>query len=103
MPRAKVYVHRRGLKHLVDPTKLVASAREALGPEEADVFGTMRAIHADRLVPGYDRELLDLGKYTLIFFHSHDHSPHGPTLPVTRNRCTYIYDCACDQFHQTQI
>src|SRR5213080_5356780 len=39
MPRAKVYVHPRGLKHLVDPTKLVASAREALGPEEADVFG----------------------------------------------------------------
>src|SRR6266702_779489 len=30
MPRAKVYVHPRGLKHLVDPTKLVASAREAL-------------------------------------------------------------------------
>src|SRR2546427_489223 len=32
MPRAKVYVHPRGLKHLVDPTKLVASAREALEP-----------------------------------------------------------------------
>src|SRR2546425_13194875 len=49
MPQAKVYVHPRGLKHLADPTKLVASAREALGPKEADVLGTSRAIRAERL------------------------------------------------------
>src|SRR6266704_654631 len=39
MPRAKVYVHERGLKHLVDPTRLLASARDALGPQESERFG----------------------------------------------------------------
>src|SRR5207245_3176500 len=60
MPQAKVYVHPRGLRHLVDPTKLVASAREALGPEEADVFGTMRAVEANGLVPAPCGERLEL-------------------------------------------
>src|SRR5437879_9336803 len=34
MRSAKVYVHDRGHKHLVDPTRLVASARQALGRSE---------------------------------------------------------------------
>src|SRR6266704_4900874 len=65
MPRAKVYVHPLGLTHLVDPTKLMTSAREALGPEEADVFGTMLAIRTDRRAPANDGDRLDLGKHTL--------------------------------------
>src|SRR3989475_3062348 len=68
MPRATVYVHPRGLKHLVDPTKLVASAREALRAEEADVFGTMRGIHADRLVPVDHRDRLGLREHPVGFF-----------------------------------
>src|SRR3989442_3474799 len=80
MPLAKVYAHPRGLKHLVDPTKLVASAREALGPEEADVFGTMRAIHAKRLVPVNDGDPPDPGEHTMDFFDSPRHGPHELTI-----------------------
>src|SRR2546427_8280463 len=94
MPRAKVYVHPRGLKHLADPTKLVASARDALGPEEADVFGTMRGIHADRLVPVNDGDRLDLGKHTLVFFDSPGHAPHELTILDERNPCVYTGDAA---------
>ena len=94
MPRAKVYVHPRGLKHLVDPTKLVASAREALGPEEADVFGTMRAIQPDRLVPVNEGDRLDLGKHSLVFFDSPGHAPHELTILDERNRCLYTGDAA---------
>src|SRR3989442_3628477 len=49
MSAAKVYVHERGYKHLVDPTRLVTSAREALGPTEAEIFGTMKPIPANPL------------------------------------------------------
>src|SRR5256886_17180643 len=94
MPRAKVYVRPRGLKHLVDPTKLVASAREALGPKEADVFGTMRGIHADRLVPVNDGDRLGLGKHTLVFFDSPGHPPPEPTILHERNPCVYTREAA---------
>src|SRR2546428_8609192 len=89
MPRAKVYVHPRGLKHLIDPTELVASAREALGPEEADVFGTMRAIHADRLGPGKGGDRPGLRRDTMNFFGSPGHAPHEPTNLHERTPCRH--------------
>jgi glyoxylase-like metal-dependent hydrolase (beta-lactamase superfamily II) len=94
MPRAKVYVHERGFKHLVDPTRLVASAREALGPEEAEIFGTMRPIPAERVVAVKDRDRLDLGKHSLVFIDSPGHAPHEVTILDERNRCLYAGDAA---------
>lgn len=92
MPQAKVYVHERGFKHLVDPTKLVASAREALGPEESELFGTMRPISADRLVSVKDGDLLDLGTHRLRFLDSPGHAPHELTILDEHNRCLYTGD-----------
>ena len=93
MPRAKVYVHERGYKHLVDPTRLVTSARAALGPEAA-YFGTMQPIPADRLVSVHDGLTLDLGKHELVFLDSPGHAPHELTILDRRNRCVYTGDAA---------
>ncbi len=93
MPRAQVYVHERGYKHLVDPTRLVASAQAALGPE-ASYFGTMRPIPADRLVSVHDGLTLDLGKHELAFLDSPGHAPHELTILDRRNRCVYTGDAA---------
>src|SRR5256885_11829736 len=94
MSAAKVYVHERGYKHLVDPTRLVTSAREALGPTEAEIFGTMKPIPANRLVAVKDRDRLDLGKHSLVFFDSPGHAPHELTILDELNRCVYTGDAA---------
>jgi glyoxylase-like metal-dependent hydrolase (beta-lactamase superfamily II) len=94
MPRAKVYVHERGFKHLADPSKLVASARDALGPEEAEIFGTMEPIPSHRLVAVKDQDRLDLGKHALVFLDSPGHAPHELTILDERNRCLYTGDAA---------
>jgi glyoxylase-like metal-dependent hydrolase (beta-lactamase superfamily II) len=93
MPRAKVYVHERGYKHLADPTRLIASAQSALGPEAA-FFGTMRPIPADRLVSVHDGLTLDLGKHELVFLDSPGHAPHELTILDRRNGCVYTGDAA---------
>lgn len=103
MPRAKVYVHERGFKHLVDPTQLVASAREALGPEEAEMFGTMQAIPSDRLVAVKDQDRLNLGKHSLVFLDSPGHAPHELTILDERNRCLYTGDAAGLYFPADEI
>jgi len=94
MPRAKVYVHERGFRHLVDPSRLVASAQAALGPEEAREFGTMRPIPADRLVAVRDGDTLDLGAHELRFLDSPGHAPHELTILDSRNGCVYTGDAA---------
>jgi len=102
MPHAKVYVHERGYKHLVDPTKLVASAATALGPEAA-YFGTMRPIRSDRLVSVHDGLTLDLGKHELEFLDSPGHAPHELTILDRRNRCVYTGDAAGLYFPADEI
>ena len=94
MPRAKVYVHERGFKHLVDPSKLVASAHQALNDDEANLFGTMRPIPPDRLVAVKDQDRLDLGTHSLVFYDSPGHAPHELAILDERNRCVYTGDAA---------
>ncbi|MGQ0797752.1 MAG: MBL fold metallo-hydrolase [Methanobacteriota archaeon] len=94
MPRANVYVHERGLRHLIDPTRLVASAQAALGREGSREFGTMRPIPADRLVSVSDGMTLDLGRHELRFLDSPGHAPHELTILDTKNGCLYTGDAA---------
>src|SRR2546425_6496179 len=55
MPNATVYVHERGYKHLVDPSRLVASAASAPGGM-ASQFGTMTPIPPHRMKAVKDRD-----------------------------------------------
>ncbi len=94
MSHAQVYVHQRGVKHLADPTRLLASAREALGPEESQAFGTMRPIPGDRLVAVKECDRLELGNHALRFLDSPGHAPHELTILDERTRCMYTGDAA---------
>jgi len=59
-PRARVVVHRRGVKHLVDPTRLVAASAEVYGPL-APLYGGLEPIPADRIDEAPDGHVVDLG------------------------------------------
>lgn len=91
MPKAAVYVHERGYKHLVDPTRLLSSAADAL-QDMAEEFGTMRPCRSDRVVAVKDGDTLDLGSRVLTFHHSTGHAPHELTISDDRNRCIYTGD-----------
>ena len=91
MPNATVYVHERGHKHLLDPSRLLASAADAL-QDMAEEFGTMRPCAPDRVVAVKDGDTLDLGSRVLTFHHSTGHAPHELTIEDSRNRCIYTGD-----------
>lgn len=93
MRNAKVYVHERGYRHLADPSRLLASAKAALGTS-ADEFGTMRPIPVDKLVAVKDGDRVDLGKRELAFYDSPGHAPHELTIFDTYNKCIYTGDAA---------
>ena len=93
MPNATVYVHERGRKHLADPSRLLASAAEALR-DQAAAFGTMRPIPGDRLVAVNEGTTLDLGSRVLTFHDSPGHAPHELTISDSKNGCVYTGDAA---------
>lgn len=75
LPRAQVVVHPRGAKHLSDPSKLVASVREAVG-DRFPLYGEAIPIPEERLFPAQDGERFTVGAHTLRAVFSPGHAPH---------------------------
>jgi glyoxylase-like metal-dependent hydrolase (beta-lactamase superfamily II) len=48
-PQATVYVHEKGARHLVDPTRLIDSAAQVYGPLLDSLYGRLDATPADRI------------------------------------------------------
>jgi glyoxylase-like metal-dependent hydrolase (beta-lactamase superfamily II) len=60
-PHARVLVHERGVRHLVDPSRLLESATRIYGDELAYRFGDVPPVPADRIEALRGGEALDLG------------------------------------------
>lgn len=75
-PEATVYVHERGVRHLVDPTRLNTGARAAAGAL-ADIYGEMEALSSERIEILHDGDEIDLGQGKLIqAIATPGHAPH---------------------------
>lgn len=75
LPAARVVVHGRGVRHLVDPSRLVASVKEAVR-DRFPLYGTAVPIPADRLHAASDREVLLGGGFRIQAVDTPGHAPH---------------------------
>src|SRR4051794_20715494 len=60
-PNAQVVVHERGARHLVDPARLVASARRVYGDVMDEMFGDLKPTDAARVRAVDDGDVIELG------------------------------------------
>ncbi len=58
-PMAKVICHEKGIKFVMDPSKLWAGSLAVLG-DTAKAYGEPRPVNADRLIPHTQRKIKDL-------------------------------------------
>lgn len=76
-PSARVICHPRGLRHLADPTRLVAAAGAVYGPRLDSLYGGMLAVEPGRLLGAEDMQRLELGAgRTVTLVHSPGHAKH---------------------------
>lgn len=76
-PNATVVAHPRAARHLIDPSRLVASARQVYGDEAFDeLYGSIEPIDASRVRTMEDGEAVQLGDATLKFLHTRGHANH---------------------------
>ncbi len=76
LPRVQVYVHPVGAPHLIDPTRLVASAGRLYGDNLPRLFGQVAGIPADRVRVLRDGEEVTLGSRRLIAVETPGHARH---------------------------
>lgn len=76
-PRATLLAHPRAARHLVDPTRLVGSARKVYGEAAFEkLYGTIEAIPAERVRTMEDGEEAEWGGGRLRFLHTRGHANH---------------------------
>ncbi len=94
-PGAQIVVHEKGARHLVDPSKLLASARRVYGDVLDDVFGELRPTEAARVRSVADVGSVDLGGgRTLTTRYSPGHAQHHVGLLDSESGDLYVGDAA---------
>ncbi len=77
LPRAKLVVHPRGARHMIDPLVLMEGARAAFGAEVADRdYGDLVPIPAERIITTTDGMVIELAGRPLLFADTPGHARH---------------------------
>lgn len=77
LPHAKVLVHPRGARHLIDPTALYQGALAVYGEQEMQrSYGTLVGVDASRVVNSHDGLQIDLAGRELLIADTPGHARH---------------------------
>jgi len=76
MPRAKVYVHSKGVPHLLDTTKVVASASRIYGDRMQQLWGEIESTPADRVQTIEGGDVLTIAGRRLEVHYAPGHAIH---------------------------
>ena len=93
-PNAKVVVHHRGARHLIDPTRLVESVKAATG-DMFEYYGAALPIPPERIIACSGDEQFYLGDDTVIqTVDTPGHAPHHLAFFETTTASVFVGDAA---------
>ncbi len=73
---AQIYAHHFGAKHLIDPSRLIASATRIYGDEMDTLWGTLLPIPSEKLTSLYDGDTIEAAGLTLHVIETPGHARH---------------------------
>ncbi|HJV62437.1 MAG TPA: MBL fold metallo-hydrolase [Albitalea sp.] len=93
LPAARLIVHPRGARHLIDPSQLMEGARAVYGAEEVRrSYGDVIGVPAERVVTTEDGMTLDFAGRTLRFLDTPGHARHHHCIWDERSRGCFTGD-----------
>src|SRR5690606_23693744 len=93
LPNARLVVHPRGARHMIDPSKLWAGALAVYGEEEMQrSYGTLRPIPAERVVEAPDGHVVELAGRALRCLDTPGHARHHNAIHDEPSGCVFTGD-----------
>ncbi|MDQ1426566.1 MAG: hypothetical protein QOK39_42 [Acidimicrobiaceae bacterium] len=94
-PKATIYVHPKGARHLVDPTRLVDSAARVYGPLLDSLYGRLDPTPAERIRVLDDGDTIPVGPgRELVTVDSPGHAKHHLALHDSESGILFAGDAA---------
>jgi glyoxylase-like metal-dependent hydrolase (beta-lactamase superfamily II) len=75
-PDTLIVVNRQGAKHIVEPSRLIASTRMAFGDDFESIYGPILPVPEERLKIVGDGDRLKVGGHELLIVHTPGHAGH---------------------------
>ena len=75
-PQAKVLVHPSGLKHAVDPSRLIESTKNVFGPDFEASLGAILPVPESQIKVPEDGEVISVNSRELQIIYAPGHAPH---------------------------
>ena len=94
LPNAVVYVHERGAPHMLDPSKLLASATRLYGANMDRFWGEFRPVPADRLKVLRGGARIDMAGRTFEVAYTPGHASHHVSYLDLSNGQAFVGDTA---------
>jgi len=91
-PNAKLVVHPRGAAHMIDPSRLIRSAKGVYGAEFDRLFDPIVSIDATRIIEVLHEQRLQLGQHHLTFYHTEGHAKHHVSMLYSATNGLFVGD-----------
>ncbi|PWK93065.1 MBL fold metallo-hydrolase [Fulvimonas soli] len=93
LPHAKLVVHPRGARHMVDPAQLWAGASAVYGEAVMEsTYGRLRPVPAERVVEAPDGHVVELAGRALRCLHTPGHARHHLAVHDARANACFTGD-----------
>jgi len=104
MPRARVVVHHKGARHLVNPVRLVDSVRETQGEKIMRLLGEVVPVETERVMPVSGDDVIELGELqALRFIDAPGHASHELCIYESRHRGLFSGDAVAISVAENKI
>jgi glyoxylase-like metal-dependent hydrolase (beta-lactamase superfamily II) len=90
----KIYANARGVRHLVDPAKLVGSAARIYGDKMDALWGAVGTIPEDHVIPVGDGAQLRFGSHQFLVLDTPGHAQHHNAYWLESERTVFAGDLA---------
>lgn len=92
-PHAKLVVHPKGVRHMIDPSKLEAGVIAVYGAEFVqNMYGKLEPISADRVVSGENGLVVNLNGRELVCYDTPGHANHHNVIWDTKTQFVFTGD-----------
>lgn len=102
-PNATILCHPRAARHIIDPERLVSSAKSVYGEAEfMRLFGEIEPVEEKRVQIVQDSETIGLGSRTLTFMDSPGHARHHHAIYDSGTNSVFAGDVFGTNYRQLQ-